>query len=178
MVEVLEKEIAKNTRAISLHIQSDAVVAEKVKHLTAIKGVGELSVAIVLAETNGFALFDSIAQVVSYAGYDVVENQSGKHVGKTKISKKGNSHIRRSLHMPALSVVRWKVKPFLLLYERTYARHGIKMKSYVAVQKKLLALMYTLWKKNEAFNENYTSNPATADEEAVQPSRHSLAEAE
>ncbi|MCA1760209.1 MAG: IS110 family transposase, partial [Bacteroidales bacterium] len=32
-------------------------------------------------------------------------NQSGKHVGKTKISKKGNAHIRRILHMPALNVV-------------------------------------------------------------------------
>ena len=79
--------------------------------------------------------------------------------------------------MPALSVVRWKVAPFLSLYERTLARHGIKMKSYVAVQKKLLALMYTLWKKNEKFEENYLSNHTTSDEEAVHSSRHSVADA-
>ena len=178
MVDIVEEEIQKNTRAISLHLQSDETVAGKVKHLTAIKGVGERSVAVVLAETNGFALFESMAQVVSYAGYDVVEDQSGKRVGKTKISKKGNGHIRRALHMPALSVVRWKVAPFVALYERTLARHGIKMKSYAAVQKKLLALMYTLWKKNEKFKENYPSRHTTGDAEAVHSSRHSLAEAE
>jgi hypothetical protein len=31
-------------------------------------------------------------------------------------------------------------------------RHQITMKSIVAVQRKLLVLVYTLWKKNEAYN--------------------------
>ena len=34
-------------------------------------------------------------------------------------------------------------------------RTGIKMKAYVAVQKKLLVYIYTLWKKKEVFDENY-----------------------
>ncbi|MCD8264294.1 MAG: IS110 family transposase [Tannerellaceae bacterium] len=33
-------------------------------------------------------MFNSVAQLVSYAGYDVVENQSGKRVGRSRISKK------------------------------------------------------------------------------------------
>jgi hypothetical protein len=85
----------------------------------------------------------------------VVENQSGDHVGKTKISKKGNSHIRRILHMPALNVVTYEVKPFADLYQRVFSRTGIKMKGYVAVQKKLLTMMYTLWKRNELFEPDY-----------------------
>lgn len=68
-----------------------------------------MSVVTVIAETNGFALIKNQRQLVSYAGYDVVENQSGKRAGKTKISKKGNSHIRRILHMPALNAVRYEV---------------------------------------------------------------------
>jgi len=39
--------------------------------------------------------FKNQRQLVSFAGYDVIENSSGKHRGKTKISKKGNAHIRR-----------------------------------------------------------------------------------
>lgn len=31
------------------------------------------------------------------------------------------------------------------------------MKSYVAVQKKLLTIIYAIWKKNEPFDESYTS---------------------
>lgn len=42
-----------------------------------------------------------------YSGYDLIENQSGKQVGKTRISKKGNRHIRRILHMPAFNVVHY-----------------------------------------------------------------------
>lgn len=83
------------------------------------KGVGIMTVATLLAETNGFLLFKNAPQLVSYCGYDVIENQSGKHKGKTRISKKGNRHIRRILHMPAFNVIRYKVATFAQLFERT-----------------------------------------------------------
>ena len=34
-------------------------------------------------------------------------------------------------------------------------RTGIKMKGYVAVQRKLLVLIYTLWKNDMEFDPNY-----------------------
>lgn len=177
MIKTVEEQVKANERAISNHIASDREVAAKVNGIAAIKGVGELTVAVVLGETNGFELFSSISQVVSYAGYDVVENQSGSHSGKTKISKKGNGRIRRILHMSALLVVKHRVGIFKDLYERTVAGHGIKMKSYVAVQKKLLGIIYTLWKKGIMFNEHYRTTMATKDVEVVLSSRASFAEA-
>lgn len=150
-----EKQVAIIKEAIEKHLASDAEVTAKVKNIVAIRGLGILTIAVVLAETNGFLLFENAPQLVSYAGYDVVENQSGTRVGRTKISKKGNSRIRRALHMPSLSVVRYKEKVFMNFFERNYAKHGIKMKSYVAVQKKLLTTIYALWKKEEAFDPTY-----------------------
>jgi transposase len=116
-----------------------------------------LSFAVIAAETNGFILFENAAGLVSYAGYDVVENQSGNHNGRTRISKKGNSRIRRILHMPALCAVRDDQPQFKNLYERVYDRTKIKMKGYVAVQKKLLVMMYYLWKKNERYEPAFRS---------------------
>ena len=113
-------------KAIVAHLNKDAEVSRLVEGITLIKGVGALTVAIILAETNGFALFKNIPQLISFGGYDVVENQSGKHVGKTRISKQGNGHIRRCLHLPALSVVRCKQSPFIELFNRTLQRHGVK----------------------------------------------------
>lgn len=81
----------------------------KAEKITSLKGVGLLTAATIIAENNGFALFTSHKQLTSYAGYDVVENQSGRRSGKAKISEQGNSHIRRILHMPALSAVSLKV---------------------------------------------------------------------
>lgn len=97
-------------------------------------------------------MFNSVAQLVSYAGYDVVENQSGKRVGRSRISKKRNAHIRRALHMPALNVKRWHKPTFLALWERVYQRRKIKMVAYVAVQRKLLVLIYTLWKNGQIYD--------------------------
>jgi len=85
----------------------------------------------------------------------VIENQSGNRIGKTRISKKGNSRIRRAMFMPAFGVVKAKQTVFYNLYCRTFEKHKIKMKSYVAVQKKLLTTIYALWKKDEAFDNNY-----------------------
>lgn len=141
--------------AISESVKGNNVLKQKVGLLCSIKGVGELTAATIIAETNGFALFENQKQLESYVGYDVIENQSGDHVGRTKISKKGNSHIRRILHMASLNVVTYKAKPFVDLYERVFLKTNIKMKGYVAVQRKLLVILYTLYKKNENFDPEY-----------------------
>jgi transposase len=126
-----------------------------------------LTAATIIAETNGFALFNNQKQLTSYAGYDVVENQSGKRTGKTRISKQGNSHIRRILHMPAFTAVRKNVPVCKALHERLTAKGKKKMVAYVAVQKKLLLLIYTLWKKNEAWKQSYYAEKKPASKEPI-----------
>lgn len=154
--------------AISESVKGNELLKQKVELLCSIKGVGELTAATIIAETNGFALFENQKQLESFSGYDVIENQSGDHVGRTKISKKGNSHIRRILHMAALNVVTYKVKPFVDLYERVYPKTNIKMKGYVAVQRKLLVMLYTLYKKNQKFDSQYKQK--TIREKELEPS--------
>lgn len=151
VIALIDKQIKETIIAIEKLINSNKEVMQKVENICKIKGLGLITVATVIAETNGFELFKNIRQLVSFSGYDVVENQSGNHSGKTKISKKGNSHIRRILHMPSFCVVRFNQKPFVDLFNRVYTKTTFKMKGYVAVQKKLLIYIYTLWKKNEPF---------------------------
>ena len=158
LLTTVDGQVRELATAIEKHIAQQQAVKQKVDNICKIKGLGILTVAVILAETNGFALFENSRQLVSYAGYDVVENQSGNHKGKTKISKKGNSHIRRAMHMPAFCVVSYQQQPFVGLFNRTLERHGQKMKSYVAVQKKLLVIIYALWKTNSAYELNHTQN--------------------
>ncbi len=155
LIETIEDQLKELSKAIAGHIDSNKEVSERVKGICKIKGVGILTVSVIIAETNGFALFKNIPQVISYAGYDIIEDQSGKHVGKTKISKHGNGHIRRALHMPALQAGNWEGSVFENLRQRIFERTKIKMKAYTAVQKKLLATIYTLWKKNEEFDKDF-----------------------
>ena len=151
-LKMCEKQLKEMETSISKLIKSDSILNQHYQNICEIKGLAILSFAVIAAETNGFALFENASSLISYAGYDVIENQSGKHTGKTKISKKGNSRIRRILHMPALNAVRPDQPQFQQLFERIYERTKIKMKGYVAVQKKLLLIMYYLWKKNEKYN--------------------------
>lgn len=154
-VRLLQKQKERLEEHILELIDSDEELKEKCENICRLKGLGKLSLAVIIAETNGFTYFENVRQLVSYAGYDVVEDQSGKHKGKTKISKQGNGRIRRVLHLPAFNVVRLKQKPFSQLYDRLYERSRLKMKAYTAVQKKLLIFIYTLWKKNEAYDPAY-----------------------
>jgi transposase len=140
---------------IKATIEADVLLKAKIEKVT------------IIAETNGFTLVTNQKQLTSYAGYDVVENQSGKRSGKTKISKQGNSHIRRILYMPALHAVRRNVPVCKALYERLTGKGKKKMIAYVAVQKKLLILIYTLWKKDEAWQEHYSADKPSAAKEAI-----------
>lgn len=155
LIALFDKQLKELANRMEKHINSNKEISKKVEQICLIKGVSTLSVCTIIAETNGFELFENFKQLISYAGYDVVENQSGKHTGKTKMSKKGNSRIRRALFMPAFNVVRYEQKAFFDLFHRTLEKHNIKMKSYVAVQKKILTTIFALWKKNEAYIEDY-----------------------
>lgn len=155
MISQTEKQIVKLEKEVEKVVVSDKVLCQKYELLRPLKGVGLMSFAVVASETNGFTLFKNQRQLVCYTGYDVLENQSGQRVGKTRISKKGNTHIRRILHLAAWSAVKNQTKPFHQLYQRVYERTGVKMKAYVAVQRKLLVMIYTLWKNDAIFDPDF-----------------------
>ena len=99
-------------------------------------------------------LIESAKQLVSFAGLDVVEKQSGEYMGKSHISKKGNRHIRHLLFMPALSIASQRKSKLSDFYNRLVDRNNgtSKKKGIIAVERKLLVLIYSLWKSGEIFD--------------------------
>lgn len=87
-ITALKQQKAKLESRIETIVNDDQVLKERFEQICRIKGLGMQTLAVIVAETNGFALMENQSQLVSYAGYDVIENQSGKHIGKTRISKK------------------------------------------------------------------------------------------
>ena len=153
-IAFIDKQIAAIEQQLHGIVATDGVINTLVNRVDTIKGIGFISAVTIIAETNGFEHFRSRSQVASYAGYDVVENQSGKQVGKSRISKRGNVHLRRTMHFCALTSI--KHDPTMKnLYERILQRSGIKMKACVAVQRKMLVLAYTLCKNETDFDPDY-----------------------
>lgn len=153
-ISFLKKQIISVEKKIKKIVTKDKGLYSKIKKIETIQGIGFMTVIKVLTEVNGFLLFKSIRQLVSYAGLDVIESSSGNNKGKTKISKKGNARIRSALYMPALTAIQHN-KTLKTFYERVNEERTIKQQGVVAVMRKLLILIYTLWKKDEEYIENY-----------------------
>lgn len=148
-------------------LKTDEELQKDIKNICTIPGVGNLTAVTALAETNGFELIKNSKQLVSYAGLDVKEKQSGTSVkGKAKISKKGNKNLRKAMHMPSLSAVKY-IHPHREMYARMVGKSGIKMQALVAVQRKILVLIYSIYKNKTVFDQEYESKKRVQLKEAA-----------
>jgi len=169
-LEFTEKLITDLDKVLIKTVKKDKELYERVARIEKVKGLGIATIVKVLAETNGFHLFENIRQLVSYAGLDIVQNQSGKYAGKTTISKKGNAHLRQALYMAAVAAGNHNLtlKPF---YERLKEKLPAKKQGQVAVMRKLLILIYTLWKSGEDYNPQHQWQGAKRKREVLLPAQ-------
>ena len=159
LIKELDQNIARIEKDIETVVNNNAELKSKVLKVTTIPGVGFLTAIIIIAETDGFALIRSIKQIVAYAGLDIKIRESGKWKGKTKISKAGNVHIRKALYFPAYTSIQHS-QNYKLFYERLLDKKDVSLIAAVAVQRKLLGLIYTLWKNDTVYIENYQKQKA------------------
>jgi len=160
-IKTLDKQLKAIEKQMEDLLRSDIEIWSKVEKLLTIKGIGLKTIAIVIGETQGFALIKNQRQLVSYCGYDVVRRESGSSIkGKTRISKKGNSNIRSAMYFPAMVASRFNPE-MKKTYERLIKNKPSKKIGLVAIQRKLLVLLYTLWKKDEPYDENYKQKRAS-----------------
>jgi transposase len=151
-ISLLKKHKTQVLKKMKEVVASDETLKEKVDRITSIPGVGIMTAVAVIGETNGFNLVANKRQLVSYAGYDVMNQESGTSIyTKPRISKRGNRHIRKAMHMAALSSIRSE-EHNKATFIRIVSKNGIKMKGVVAVQRKLLVLIYTLWKTHSYYD--------------------------
>lgn len=155
LVKKLELQIKSCEQELLKVLEQDEKLAIRVKKVCTIKGVGIFSALTVIAETAGFAMVKSSKQLTSFAGLDVIQRQSGTSIkGKTRISKKGNSHIRRALYFPAMVAARFNPQ-LKAIYKRIVQKGKPKKVANVALERKLLCLIYALWKNEQPYIENY-----------------------
>jgi transposase len=153
-LRLFQKQLKSVEQQLRSLVIDDDNLRRRIANITAAKGIGCMTVVTAVAETNGFALITSEKQITSYAGLDIVVRESGKWQGKPALSKKGNKHLRRAVFMPALAAVRFNptLKAIYIRLVRTKANKKVAL---LAVARKILCLIYTLWKKNIPYDANY-----------------------
>ncbi|MGO9953004.1 MAG: transposase, partial [Dissulfurispiraceae bacterium] len=81
--------------------------------------------------------------LIAYMGLDPSTHQSGKHVGPSKISKRGNRHMRRISHLITLCAIR-SDNIFREYYLRRVAEGLPKMKALMATTHKLIRVIFSM----------------------------------
>jgi transposase len=164
-IRILNEQVKEIMAEVAATVKNDAEVAQIMKRVTTIPGVGLLTATIILAETDGFALITNKRQLSSYAGLDIKLKDSGTSVhAKPRISKKGNKYLRKAMHMPALAAIGHS-EQYKTIFDRIFAKSGIKMKGVVAVQRKLLEMVYTIYTTKQPYEINYMENQAKKKQE-------------
>jgi transposase len=81
-------------------IQRDATI------LTSMKGIGDTTAFNFLSELGGdVKAFENDRKLIAAAGLDPTTYESGKYKGKSKISKRGNRHLRRVIWLMTTKVI-------------------------------------------------------------------------
>ena len=119
------------------------------EYLLSITGMGVVSLATCLGELGDPLRFEDARQMSRLAGYNLIEDSSGKNKSGTCISKRGRKNLRSVLYQISLTMVATN-KEMRQLYDYLKTREDNplkKMKALVVVSKKVLTLIFTLSKK-------------------------------
>ena len=144
LIEDIDKEI-------NDHIKANSEVEKSMHLLTSISGVGLITAATIISETDNCANMTSGKQIRAFAGLDPKLRNSGTKKGKSAISKKGSPHIRRCLYNAAVSASKHNSR-FKAFYQRLIDNNKLPRQALTAVMGKLIETCYSLIKNQKTFD--------------------------
>lgn len=154
LVTHLDTEIARTEKQIGDHLDRYPDLKNQRDLLESIPGIGQLTAAKLLAEIEDVALYKSARQVAAYAGLTPRNNRSGTLRGKTRLSKTGNSRVRKALFFPA--IVAKQHNPIVRNFCDRLARNGKnKMQVIGAAMRKLIHIAFGVLRSGKPFDPNH-----------------------
>jgi len=124
------------------------------KILQSMLGVGPIISAAFLGEVGNITRFSNWKQVRSLAGLNLVENSSGKHKGKTKVSKRGRPYLRHMLYLAGECGCRCnpEMRGFYqyLRHRKNNPLNGPQ--AFVATGLKIMRILFYLAKTGESYD--------------------------
>ena len=161
-IAFLDGQIADLECQIHDHVDHYPHLKQQRDLLDTIPGLGDLSIATLLAEVPNILAFDTAAQLAAYAGVTPRQFRSGTAVHRrTHISKCGNARLRAALYFPAMVALRHN--PIVHAFGERLRANGLPPKAVVvAAIRKLLHLIYGVLKSGRPFDPNYSAQASIA----------------
>ena len=144
----------KQLDAVEQAMETELLKTGYAKQILGIKGIGVVTAASFLGEVGNPLRFQNARQIARYAGYNLVEDSSGKSKSGTVISKRGRKQLRGVLYQMAFTMV-GKNAEMKALYQYLLTRKANPLKkkqALVVVSKKIITVIYSLLKKQADYN--------------------------
>lgn len=153
----LEKEIKVIKEKINDHIKNDPTFHKNGELLDSIKGLGEITIAKVLAFID-IDKFNHAKQVAAFIGMNPKHIQSGTSINqRSRISKTGSSQLRCAFYMPAMVAMRHN--PAIKKFSLRLKERGKNGKVIIcAIMRKLIHIIYGILKNQKPFNPELAVN--------------------
>jgi len=148
-LELMEKQLQEVERAMEAALHKTGYAAQ----ILGIKGIGVVTAASFLGEVGDPLRFQNARQIARYAGYNLVEDSSGKSKSGTIISKRGRKQLRSILYQMAFTMV-GKNDEMKTLYRYLTTRENNPLKkkqALVVISKKIITVIYSMLKKQEPY---------------------------
>jgi transposase len=121
--------------------------------LCSMKGIGENTATNFLIEMGGaIEIYDNDKKLIAASGLDPSTYESGKYAGKSRISKRGNRHLRRVIWLMATKVI--INNDLFKAYFKKRRKDGLPYKKAVlATAHKLIRIIFVMLSRKTSFVE-------------------------
>jgi transposase len=130
-------------------VTTDTALETKRKQLQTIDGIGFLN-SIALTHRFDRTPFANSDAVVAAYGMDPRPRDSGKHLGKRRLTKEGNTEDRRLIYLAGQSAS--KTKLFKPIYQALLARGFATTEAILILARKLLRIAFAVWTSGKPFD--------------------------
>lgn len=128
--------------------------------LLEIRGIGMVTAAVIVSEIGDIRRFQDPRQILKMAGLSLRENSSGKHRGKTTISKRGRRRLREGLFQVMIPMLATNAE-FRTMHQKNLTRTINplnKMQSVIALCGKLVRVIYAILTKGCSYSAEKMTN--------------------
>jgi transposase len=135
--------------ALVSSLERDPLLAERLRRLRTIPGVGPITALTWALEIGDVSRFQSVKQAISYCGLCSAERSSADKLVRMPISKQRNKHIQQTL-VEAVKLAPRYSHELALVYERERQR-GNRNRATLAVARKMVAYMLAVERRKQDF---------------------------
>ena len=179
-LEFSEKQVLKTTKEIRRFCQNDAELAQSIKYMMTICGIGWIVASQLLARIGDWHELKNVRQLGGFLGLVPTENSTGDKTDRGSITHSGDSRLRSKLIQAAWSAIRQdgELREFYRSVCRTHPRDRAARVAIVAVARKLTTRIAAVLMQQRPYvvREKVHSAPLTKEETVPQGTTRRQAE--